>query len=224
MSNIVPESRDSMMTYFQTMQPVWELVAAEVGLLPAQTDELKARLDAALATHANALAARAQSKALTAQLDAEAAALRSYGVALMQTIRSYAEQQANPEATYSKAQIPPPKPPQPAGPPSPAVNFSADPRADGTIELTWRGTVAQNASFDIERSIDGGPYAFIKNTRTKSWIDEAVPMNIALITYRIYGVRDGARSKVESTTVQFGTLPPALQAAFRTEGNISEAA
>src|SRR5690606_1211712 len=103
----------------------------------------------------------------------------------------------------------------------------ADPIADGTILLKWKGTLSHGQDFDIERAIDDGPFVFIKNVRAKSYHDMAVPMNTNAIKYRIYGVRATKRSVTSATAnVLFGTLPPALQAAFRSggSGGIAEAA
>lgn len=223
MTHVIPGGRDAMLTFYQNRIDLWSSNAADIGLAPETVLALKDSLDAALAQLALAQQTRDLAKTETGVLNAMAAATRALGGAAMATIRAYAESTGD-EKVFQKANIPPPKPPQPAGPPSPAQNLVADPHPNGTIELKWKGTVAQNASFDIERSVDGGSYVFIRNTRDKAWIDEAVPMNSAFITYRIYGVRDGKRSVSVSATVQFGTLPAALQAAFRSTGPQAEAA
>src|SRR5690606_33509652 len=99
----------------------------------------------------------------------------------------------NPEV-YELAKLAPPSPPAPIAPPTSPTEFRADPNADGTITLTWKGTLSQNQSFDIERSIDGGTFTFVKNVRGKRWLDDRVPMNSVSITYRAYGVREAKRS------------------------------
>lgn len=224
MSKVVPQQRDLMIQFYEYHSPIWTANAAGVGLLPAQTTELATRLEKAKNSLDAVLAARQQAKALTLQLDADAAALRSYGAGLMSTIRGYAEQQADPAETYVLAEIPAPQPAKPAGPPVAPEAVVADPNATGTITLKIKGSVAQNASFHIERSIDGGPYLLVGPTRLKTWTDEAVPMNSNTIQYRVFGVRDDTRSQTATTaTVNFGNLPPALQAAFRS-GPVAEAA
>lgn len=223
MSETVPQTQDGLLDWYAQHQPVWESDFAAVGLTMAQTDVLKGLVDAATIKRAARNNARQQSKSATLGFNQSLTALGTYGGALMATIRAYAEATNNPDV-YEKADIPAPKPATPAPPPQAPEDFTADPNADGTITLRWRGSVSQNGSFDIERSIDGGPYIFVKNARAKTWMDHAVPMNTNMIVYRGYGVRDAVRSGTSaSTTVIFGNLPAALAAAFRT-GPVAEAA
>lgn len=222
MSQVIPGGRDDMLQFYADHLVQWEANAASIGLTLPQVTALRDAVETATSQVTVARQTRDNAKAATDLANAKAAVARSLGGGAMSMIRAYAEN--NGPQTYDKAGIPAPKPPVPAGPPTPAVNFTADPRADGTILLKWRGTVAQNASFDILRSIDGGPYTDIKNTRDKSYLDSAVPSGVAMISYRVYGKRDNVRSTPASTNVLFGTLSPTLQAAFGTGGQASEAA
>lgn len=223
MTNVIPGTRDAMLTFYANHVDLWSSVAAQIGVSSAMVIDLKGSLIESQAALQAAQQARETAKVATDTLNFKAAVTRALGGAAMSTIRAFAESAGGVEV-YQLANIPAPKPPQPAGPPTPALDFTADPRADGTIQLRWKGTIAQNASFDIERSVDGGAYTLLKNTRSKKYLDTAVPMNSSIISYRIYGVRDDLRSTSISSNVLFGTLPPALQAAFRTGGPVSEAA
>lgn len=52
----------------------------------------------------------------------------------------------------------------------------------------------------------------------KTWTDDAVPMNTNVIQYRVFRQRGLAKSTTAPTAVvNFGTLPPALAAAFRSQ-------
>lgn len=215
MSEIVPQTQEGLLNWYATRQPVWAANAAGLGLSVEQCTALATLVETAQDELAARELAREQAIAKTEDVHNALGALGGFGAALMATIRAFAEAKDDP-SIYTTALIPAPKPDTPAGPATSPTEFSADPNPDGTITLKWKGTVAQNQSFDIERSVDGGAWIFIKNTRKKSWKDVAVPTNISGITYRIYGTRDDVRSdKPTITQVLFGTLPPELQAAFR---------
>lgn len=223
MPPIVPTTQDGLLDWYSQHAPVWTVAAASIGLLPAQTTALSDLVTAAKTARDNRLNAAQAAKTATVAYNAALSNLGTFGAAMMATIRAYAEA-TDDEGVYQKADIPPPAKPTPAGPPVTPTEFTADPNADGTITLKWKGSVAQNGGFDLERSIDGGAYTAIKSTRSKTYLDKAIPMNSAMIVYRIYGTRDDVRNENPATTqVLFGTLPPELQAAFRS-GPAAEAA
>jgi hypothetical protein len=210
----IPSGRNELVDFYEKHYELWVDKALEIGLSVELAAAVKTAAEAAIAARNNAGLLRNSAKMGTTDYYEKADALRSIGGAAVATIRAFADATDN-KTVYITAAISPPAPPTPAGPPSPAVNFTADPRADGMINLKWKGTVAQNASFDIERCVDSGPYVLLDNVRTKSFLDKAVPMNTNMIVYRIYGKRDGVRSTPETATVLFGNLPAAIQAAFR---------
>lgn len=215
MSDIVPKTQDGLLDWYSQHQPKWESAGAAIGVDPALSTALKDLVETAKIAKAARIDAKASAKSATVTYKQSLANLSSLGAAIMATIRAYAE--ATDDVTvYAKADIPPPAKPTPAPPPLAPTEFTADPNANGTITLRMKGSVAQNGSFDIERSIDGGPYTLLKNTREKTYVDNAVPTNSTIIAYQCYGVRDSKRSADSaSTTVLFGNLPAALQAAFR---------
>lgn len=216
---IVPNGRDEMIAFYKVHQPVWETNMLALGLTQPEIDEIKAKLTAALTQQETAAQARQNAQAQTLSLNQLADVLRATGALMMTRIRTYAESTNNP-ALYALAEIPAPKPPQPAGPPQTPTDFVADPLANGTITLTWKGSIAQGQDFPVERSIDGGPWTLRDTVRGKKWTDMAVPMNSNVIQYRIYGRRSDVWSNPPATaTVNFGNLPAEILAAFRAGGN-----
>lgn len=212
----IPQSRNDIISFYAQHAPIWSTAPVDIGLTIPTAAAVKAAADEAVAALNAAEAARNASKVATDTLNAKAASLRLIGGAAMATIRAFAETTGN-EEIYQKAQISPPAPPKPVGPPVSPTEFSADPNADGTITLKWKGTVSGNQWFVIERSIDMGAWTFIKSIREKRWLDTAVPMNVSNITYRVFGLRGSELSVSPPTAaVNFGTLPAALAAAFRT--------
>ena len=223
MASVIPTTQEGLLAFYLERQGTWELKAAELGLLPANVTALKSATEALQTARMTRAELKNQAKAATVDVEEKYAELRSVGAGLVATIRAFAETTNNTQVLVT-AQLPPQKPPTPAPPPVAPEAVTADPNATGTITLKIKGSVAQNGSFRIERSIDGGPYVLLDPTRAKTWTDEAVPMNSNVISYRVYGVRDDTRSQTATTaTVNFGNLPPALQAAFRS-GPVAEAA
>ena len=218
MSKVIPGPRDDMLTFYANHIDTWELNQASIGLALPEVTALKNAIEAAQAQLTATQVLRENARNATDLLNAKAAIVRSLGGAAMSTIRGYAEA-TDPIEVYEKADLPMPKPPTPAGPPVAPTSVVADPNATGTITLKIKGSVAQNASFEIERSVDGGAYVLVKPTRLKTWTDEAVPMNTNTIVYRVWGVRGNVRSQTAtSATVNFGNLPAEILAAFRTAG------
>jgi hypothetical protein len=212
--SVIPDGRDDMLTFYANHIEAWIAKAALLGLDPVKLAAMSQALDAALAQQQSARQLRSAAQVATDQLNMQAAGVRAMGGAVVARIRANAESTGNIEL-FEAASLPMPRPATPAGPAEPAASVTAEPSADGTITVRWRGTVSRNQSFEIERSVDGGPRILIKSTRRKRYLDEAVPMNVAGIVYWVYGVRNEERSRPASTTVQFGTLPATVQAAFR---------
>lgn len=219
----IPKTANELVDFYAAHFEIWEQHALQIGLSTELVTAVKDASGTAVAARNAAIAARNASKLATSMYHDKVDILRSIGGAAVATIRAFAEATDNSEV-YDLAKLSPPAPPSPAGPATAPTEFTADPNADGTITLRWKGTIARGQTFDIERSIDGGPAAFIKNMRGKKYIDTAVPTGAVSITYRAWGVRNNVRSETSaSTQVLFGTLPPALQAVFKT-GNATLAA
>ena len=218
----IPGPRDEMIEFYVQHAEIWSASAVDIGLTLAQATAVADAATAAQAALDAATAARNASKVQTSMLNDKAASLRSVGGAAVAQIRAFAEITDNPDV-YDKAQITPPAPPTPVGPPTSPADLTADPHADGTISLRWKGTVSGGQSFVIERSIDMGAWGIVRSVREKSWLDNAVPMNTNNIRYRVYGMRGDTLSvNPPITSVNFGNLPAAIAAAFKT--TMSEAA
>lgn len=213
----IPNGRNALLDFYEAHAGKWAASAEVIGLTPELAAAVVSRAAEAAEAREALIALRNQTKMATVAFNDKIEALRSTGGAAVATIRAFAEATNNNEV-YIAAEVSPAADPSPPPPPEAPSRLIATPSATGTITLTIKGSVARNGSFDIERSIDGGPYTFVRNMRAKVWTDEAVPMNAGAITYRVFGVRQDRRS-VEAATarVQFGTLPAMVQAAFRSE-------
>lgn len=213
--NNVPSSRNEMIQFYKEHAPIWSAAAAVIGLTPAAATEVQALVDKAVASLDKANAARNSSKSSTAILNADAELLRSTGGAAVATIRAFAETSGDP-AVYEAADLAPPSPPKPVGPPVAPTNLVADPTPNGTIEITWKGTTAQGQFFIIERSVDGGAWTRLQPVAAKKFTDLLVPRNSNVIQYQVWGARFDTKSATAPiATVNFGTVDPAIAAAFR---------
>jgi hypothetical protein len=204
-----------MIEFYKAHSGVWEAAALTVGLQPATITAFKAAVDAAVVSQDKVIQARQDSKAVTDELNANAAVLRAIGGACMSTIRAFAETTGD-DNVYTIAKIPMPKPPVPVGPPTSPTDLSADPHANGTITLKWKGTIQGNQWFAIDRKVDAAPWVRLDSVRAKTFTDLAVPMNTNMIQYRVAGQRGTVISNPPAEAlVLFGNLPAEIQAAFR---------
>lgn len=212
----IPNGRNALLGFYEAHADRWAASAAAVGLSP----ELAAAMASTTAEAAEAreamIAARNAAKLATAMFYEKIETMRATGSAAVATIRAFAEATNNVEV-YRTAEVSPAADRSPPPPPQAPSTLHADPNADGTVRLTWKGTLSRNQSFDVERSIDGGAYTLLKNVRGKNYRDAAVPSCAGRITYRLYGVRNNVRSSdVKTTQVLFGNVPAvAMQAALR---------
>lgn len=127
-----------------------------------------------------------------------------FGSGILKTIRAKAEKDNDPNI-YVLAEIPAPQPPTPAGPPDQPTHLAAAVLQPFGLRLTWKGTVAQNAAFNVFRRLPGETaYTLLKSTREKSYDDNAVPGSVASVQYYISAVRDEYEVNSTGITLQFG--------------------
>ena len=113
---------------------------------------------------------------------------------------------------YNDAQIPPPSPHTPLGPPNTPTGVTARLNAVGQIELGWTASRRGGTSFVIERSTTSstGPWSIIGAAETARFTDRAVPVGLEAVSYRVTAMRSaGASTPSAAVTVPFGTVSPA---------------
>lgn len=214
--SVIPKTRDAMIEWYTQRQPIWEAQLEQIGVTAPQCTELKNRLGQAVDLVAAAKAKRESAKTATEAAALAVDSLRSYGAGLVSTIRAFAEA-TDDDQVLIKAEVPLPKPPTPVGPPTSPTDLSADPHANGTITLKWKGTIQGNQWFAIDRKTTAGNWVRLDSVRAKKFTDLAVPMNTNIILYRVYGQRGTQISNPPAeATVNFGNVPAEIAAAFRT--------
>lgn len=127
-----------------------------------------------------------------------------FGSDLVKTMRAFALKTDNPDV-YATAQIPPPAPPSPVGPPEQPTELSASVLLPFGIGLTWKGSVASGAYFGVFRKLPGETsFSLIKTTGDKNYNDSALPAGVASVDYYIAAMRDDYQVNSSSLEVRFG--------------------
>lgn len=207
---VLPSEINARIQWFEQRIPQWGDNAATIGLTVAQVASLTALVTAARNNWNAAQAARTASKDATVNQSSAVGSMTELGGDLVKTIRAYA-QTTNNNNVYSLASVPPPAPPTPAGPPQPPTDLTADPNADGTISLKWKGSLARQTFYTVWRRVGtSGGFTQIGSLAGKKFIDGAVPEpagpNAATqLFYQVKAQREAQVSAPSDTAmVQFG--------------------
>lgn len=202
---VLPSGTNDRIEWFENRLPAWTGKAAEIGLQADQVAQLQTLTDTARAAYAAAQAARIASKNATLALRTAERKLVTYGSDLIQAVKIFAQTTDNPEV-YTIASVPPPSPPTPAGAPTPPTDLSADPNADGTVTLRWKGSVANHTFFTVWRKPAGAAaFTQIGSVAAKAFVDASVPAGVPSVAYVVRaqrGMQVSANS--DETVVNFG--------------------
>lgn len=207
--SVIPSRNVEQLEFFESHWPVWVANAAGIGVLPASANSFKTLTQSARAAYDSALTARNNAKAATTTQDAALAQARTSAADLIRVIKGYAEQQANPDAVYALAQIPPPAAPTPVPAPGQPRDITVGLEPNGAITLRWKAVnAAPNAGtfFSITRKLPGeSTFVLVGNTGGKIFTDDTITQGTTGATYIIQGHRgqlDGPMS--DQVGVQFG--------------------
>ncbi len=206
---VLPSKINERIQWFEQRLADWNTNATAIGLTVAQVASLTTLVTAARSAWDTAQSARQDAKNATVNQSSAVSAMSELGGDLVKTIRAFA-QTTNNNTVFSLASVPPPAPPTPAGPPVPPTDLSADPNADGTITLKWKGSVASQTFFTVWRRVGAtGPFVQIGSLASKKFIDDGVPPPSSpagtQVFYNVRSQRGTAFSAPSDTTmVQFG--------------------
>lgn len=203
----VPSTIVGKIEFFEEHLPVWAVNPAGIGITAAQVAALSALVNTARDSYEAANAARTAARTATTAQNLDVDTMYDLGADLIKMIRAYAEATNNP-TVYNNAQIPPPAPAAPLGPPQTPKDVSGVLNSAGHIELRWSGTRTGGTSFLVERSVNssGGPWTLIGTSEERTFTDEHVPTSIQTVSYRITAVRSGGASNPTNPfTILFGT-------------------
>jgi hypothetical protein len=202
----VPNTLIGKIQFFEQHLPVWAVNPAAIGLTALQVADLTTLTASARASYDATAAARNTAKALTGQQTDDVATMYDLGADLIKTIRAFA-QTTNDNAVYTAAQVPPPSPPSPLGPPETPKNLVGVINSAGEVVLDWDASLAGGTSFSIERSTvsSTGPWTLIGTSEESNFTDTVVPSGVEGISYRIIAARSGGTSvPTAPLTILFG--------------------
>ena len=226
----LPNGRVQQIEFCESHWPVWIAAPATIGLTAAQVTAFKALTETARAKYQGAISAREASKSATDSYHQTEDDMAAAAGALINTIRAFAEQTANP-GVYASAQIPPPAKPAPQSPPSTPTDVRITLEPGGAVTLKWKSRNASGAYFSIARRIGNAsasnPFTVIGNSQRKTFTDNTLPLGSTNATYNIQGIRgERAGDASEPVLVQFGTSGAggSLTIAGVTGGKLSMAA
>lgn len=211
MATVLPSSRAQMIQWFRQRIVGWVADPTGIGLSVPIVTDLALKLDAAENDQETALEARMVSKSATLNYYTTSDDLRSFGSDVVQTIKLFAETTSDP-SVYAAANVPPPSPPTPLGPPATPQNLSATLNTAGEIKLEWDSSRAGGTSFTVQRSTTGptGQWTIVGTSEEVSFTDTAVPRGFDAVSYRVIASRSGGSSNpTAAVSVLFGNTDTA---------------
>jgi hypothetical protein len=206
--SILPDRVDQLLAFCTSHQKTWAGAPTTIGLTAGQVTSFGTQIGAASDALDAQQSAKDAAKAATTAARNEVSDLRENASDLIRAIKTYAEMQADPEAVYSLAQIPPPAPPGPTPPPGTPFELIVGLLGNGSLELKWKcnnpaGT--QGTIYEVLRKIGPtGSFQYAGSTGVRAFTDETIPQGSAPVTYQITGVRSTQRGNPAQFVVNFG--------------------
>lgn len=204
--SILPDQINERIEWFEQRIASWKAAPTTIGLTAAQCTALDDAIKNARTNYNAAQAARIASKNATLGQRTFVNTMTNLGSDALRFIKAYANAQANPDAVYQAASVPPPAVPTPSGPPAAPTSVIADPNADGTVTIKWKGSTANQTFFSVWRRVGNSTqWTQIGSVATKSFIDATVPAGSPTATYFIRAQRFNEVSPAsDEAIVNFG--------------------
>jgi hypothetical protein len=216
MAELIPPTINGTLDWAASHIATWDAavtaggVAGAFGLFAADITALETALTDAQASHAAAVTAREDSKSATVAQNTDLGALRDLLAIAVSKIRTFAIASADPNATYTEANIPPPANPTPAPAPTPPTSVEVALNNNGHCIVAWRATVANGDYWSVWRQLPGGVATLVGTTGSKTFTDAEVPQGSAWAIYSVYSHRGSAVSESsEPVQILFGSVAAA---------------
>ncbi len=206
---VLPPGRIRQIEWFEQRLDAWAADPAMIGLSLGQVAQLATDITAARADYEAAQQARNQSVSATVGFHASADTLVGNGRDLIATVKAFAEASDDP-LVYARADVPPPAAPGVVPPPGTPTGFRVALRGDGALALSWHADNPSGSSgtiYEIMRSDNDGPMAFLATVGGKRFTDTTVPAGVGSVVYQITGVRSTSRGAPARFIVRLGTTP-----------------
>ncbi|MEX2244327.1 MAG: fibronectin type III domain-containing protein [Fimbriimonadaceae bacterium] len=161
----VPDTIDGALNWATDHIATWDAevtagAGSAFGLDTADITALQAALTAADTSHDGAVTARSTSKSATLTQNSDVFSLRGLLSQAISKIKTFAQGQDDPTATYAAMDIPVPDTTPTKHFPVQPTSLLAQPDASGTVQLSWDGSGNfYPTTFVIEGSSDGSTWA-----------------------------------------------------------------
>lgn len=202
------DTKTEWLTFGEAHDSVWEAAPPTIGLTLVQAEAYTDLVRDARTKYDLMIVARNASKAATQNWYTAANAMRDNASNLITIIKGFANTQADPNAVYSAAQIPPPAVPTPAGPPVDCTDLSAELTNSGNVELSWKGSLSSGQYFSMWRRLASeSDYTLIGTVAAKKFLDTELPPGAAWASYQVKAQRGTQISQgCEPVSILFGAL------------------
>jgi hypothetical protein len=219
---LVPESNSERIDFFAHRVQRWLEHAAELGTTPEEVAALIAEVEEAKAASKARRIARQAAMSATLSSNLATARMARRGAAIIQQVKARAGVAGN--GVYVLASIDPPADPSPIAAPGTPYRFDVELLATGWLKLRWKSKNPRGSSgttYHVERSIDGGPMAFLGVSGDRSFTDATVPAGTREVTYQVRGIRSTkAGAPARYTVALNGDATRGLPLPWRANGKI----
>ncbi|VAX41116.1 hypothetical protein MNBD_PLANCTO03-458 [hydrothermal vent metagenome] len=205
---LVPHSKAAAIAFFQSHIAAWSADPAAIGLSAQQVIDITTATGASQSSLLAMQEAYNTARSATATNDTDIEAMRAVGASLISTIRAYAKTTGDP-SVYTKADIPAPKAPTPAGAPDAPTNVSGTINNRGAIELSWEGTLAFHTFFEVYRMFAGQTeWTLLASIGKKAFEDTTIPPSTtSAVQYFVQAKRTDLRSEPsDPVTIRMGVV------------------
>lgn len=193
-SSTVPGGDRESLEFTQQRVAAWTAAGANIGLAPediAAVTQTNGDATTALSTR---LQKANEAKASTVTWHAAAATNRTTARELVRKIRFFATQQADPDAVYALAQIPPPKDREALPKPPVPTNLRVTLDTQGRAVLKFDGSRYGSTIFAVQRQTvplagQPGAWADVKTIQEREFTDTTTPAGVAGVNYRVRAER-----------------------------------
>lgn len=205
----VPRSRGGVIAFFATRLDTWTHRAGDLGLDPAQVQDLAQAIERAQSARENNLTLQAAARAAAREARRLEKDLRRTGGRSIATIRAKAKLDEDP-GVLVLAELPAPKRPRPTPAPPRPTNVRSRVDNEGAIVLSWQATRPRphaRAFTRVQRALNGSSrFTLIGTSGTNQYRDDTLPMGTHQAAYRLTPVRGGlAGAPAETIVVRLGT-------------------
>lgn len=181
-----------LLQYAANLFAVWsgnQGTPPDIGLSAEQIAGLGTTLTSAQDAKTSQTTSASAAKAASTGKRNAFAGLRTKLGGLIDIVEGYAKESGDPDV-YQRAHIDPPAPPTPRSDAPQPEDVSTRVRTDGTIEVGFTVTTGGGAIFDVQRqtvllSGEFGSWTPLATIGKKSFIDEAVPVGLRQVLYRV---------------------------------------